>query len=42
MKQFPVIPVYYYTTTYVKKDYVKNMDPNLMGFIDLKWVSVEK
>ncbi len=42
MKQFPVIPVYYYTTTYVQKDYVKNMEPNLMGFIDLKWVSVEK
>ncbi|MGX7350218.1 peptide ABC transporter substrate-binding protein [Dolosicoccus paucivorans] len=40
--QMPVIPINYYSNTYVAQDHVKNMKPDLQGRILLKHVSVEQ
>ncbi|WP_421663061.1 peptide ABC transporter substrate-binding protein [Lysinibacillus telephonicus] len=42
MAEFPIAPIYNYTNLYVKKDYVKNMEPNALGSIYLKYVDVDK
>lgn len=42
MEEFPVAPVYYYTSLYASKDYVKNMKPDFLGNIYLKYVEIEK
>ncbi|MED3764292.1 peptide ABC transporter substrate-binding protein [Ureibacillus sp. FSL K6-8385] len=41
MEEFPVAPIYYYTSLYVAKDHVKNMKPDNLGNIYLKYVEVE-
>lgn len=40
--QMPVIPIFYYSNTYVFKDHVKNMKPDLQGRVLLKHVSIER
>lgn len=42
MTEFPIAPIYNYTNLYVKKDYVKNMEPNALGSVYLKYVDVKK
>lgn len=42
MTEFPIAPVYYDTNLFVKKDYVKNMAPDALGNIYLKYVDIEK
>lgn len=42
MSEYPVAPVYYYTNLYAKKDYVKNMAPDKLGNVYLKYVDVTK
>ncbi|CAM5216750.1 Oligopeptide transport system substrate-binding protein OS=Ureibacillus acetophenoni OX=614649 GN=SAMN05877842_11166 PE=4 SV=1 [Ureibacillus acetophenoni] len=42
MSEFPVAPVYYYTNLHVKKDFVKNMAPNALGNVYLKYVDINK
>lgn len=39
--EMPVIPIYYYTNLFVKKDNVKNMGPDGLGNVALKNVVVE-
>ncbi|GLC87464.1 peptide ABC transporter substrate-binding protein [Lysinibacillus piscis] len=41
VSEFPVAPIYYYTNLYVQKDSVKNMKPDMLGNIKLKYVDVE-
>lgn len=41
VEEMPVIPLYYYTNLSVKKDTIKNMEPDALGNIDLKNVVVE-
>ena len=41
MEEMPVIPLYYYTNNSVCKDHVKNMHPDPLGNINLKFVDVE-
>ena len=41
IEEMPVIPLYYYTNLSVKKDNIKNMEPDALGNIDLKNVVVE-
>lgn len=41
MEEMPVIPLYYYTNNSVCKDHVKNMHPDPLGNINLKYVDVE-
>lgn len=40
MEAFPVIPIYYYTNNFVVKDNVEGMQPDGLGNITLKHVSV--
>ncbi|CAM5216865.1 Oligopeptide transport system substrate-binding protein OS=Ureibacillus acetophenoni OX=614649 GN=SAMN05877842_11166 PE=4 SV=1 [Ureibacillus acetophenoni] len=42
MSEFPVAPVYYYTNLHVKKDFVKNMAPDALGNVYLKYVDINK
>ncbi|HWL22817.1 MAG TPA: peptide ABC transporter substrate-binding protein [Ureibacillus sp.] len=42
MTEFPVAPVYYYTNLNVKKDFVKNMSPDGLGNVYLKYVDIAK
>ena len=37
----PVAPIYYYTNLYVAKDYVKNMEPDALGNINLKYADIK-
>ncbi|MEK4497041.1 peptide ABC transporter substrate-binding protein [Ureibacillus sp. FSL W8-0352] len=39
--EMPVAPIYYYTNLYVAKDHVKNMKPDNLGYIYLKYVDIE-
>lgn len=39
--EMPVIPLYYYTNLFVKKDNVKNMEPDALGNVNLKDVVIE-
>lgn len=41
MEEMPVAPIYYYTSLYVSKDHVKNMKPDKLGNIYLKYVDIE-
>jgi len=40
MTELPVAPVYYYTSLFVKNDKVKDMAPDPIGNIQLKWVDI--
>src|SRR5699024_1452927 len=40
MEEMPVIPVYYYTSNYVIQDHVQNLEPDALGNVSLKDVSV--
>lgn len=40
MGELPVLPVYYYTSNFVKNDKVKNMQPDGLGHVDLKFVEI--
>ncbi|AXY24849.1 ABC transporter substrate-binding protein [Suicoccus acidiformans] len=40
MEEMPVIPVYYYTSNFVKNDRVQGMQPDPLGNINLKYVSM--
>lgn len=42
MAELPVLPVYYYANAFVHQDKVKNMKPDSLGNLDLKYVSVEE
>ncbi|MCW6679873.1 peptide ABC transporter substrate-binding protein [Aerococcaceae bacterium NML130460] len=42
MNELPVLPVYYYTSNFVHQDKVKNMKPDSLGSVDLKYVTVEE
>lgn len=42
MAEFPIAPIYYYTSLHVKKDYVKNMQPDALGNVYLKYVDINK
>lgn len=42
MSEFPLAPIYFYTNPYVAKDYVKNMKPDVLGNIYLKYVDIQK
>ncbi|MCW6664842.1 peptide ABC transporter substrate-binding protein [Aerococcaceae bacterium NML191219] len=42
MNELPVLPVYYYTSNFVHQDKVKNMKPDSLGNVDLKFVTVEE
>ena len=42
MAELPVAPIYYYTNLYVKQDYVQNMEPDVLGNINLKYVDITK
>lgn len=41
VSEFPVAPIYYYTNLYVAKDSVKDMVPDILGNIKLKYVDVQ-
>lgn len=41
IEEMPVAPIYYYTNLSVAKDYVKNMETDILGNIYLKYVDVE-
>lgn len=40
--EYPVAPIYYYTNLFVVQDYVKGMEPDALGNINLKDVDVTK
>lgn len=40
MDEMPVIPVYYYTSNYVIKDGVENLEPDALGNVSLKDVTI--
>lgn len=42
MEEMPVIPIYYYTNLYIKKDNVSGMEPDALGNINLKYADVNK
>lgn len=42
MSEYPVAPLYDYTSMYIVKDNVKGMTPDLLGNINLKEVTIEK
>ncbi|MCM3388739.1 peptide ABC transporter substrate-binding protein [Ureibacillus chungkukjangi] len=42
MAEFPIAPIYYYTSLHVKKDYVQNMEPDALGNVYLKYVDINK
>jgi oligopeptide transport system substrate-binding protein len=41
MDEMPVAPIYFYTNAYVKKENVKGVVLDALGFVDWKWASVE-
>lgn len=41
MDEMPIAPIYFYTNSYVKKDNVKGVLMDDLGFVDYKWASVE-
>ncbi|RNB91475.1 peptide ABC transporter substrate-binding protein [Brevibacillus fluminis] len=41
MDEMPIAPIYFYTNSYVKKDNVKGVLMDGLGFIDYKWASIE-
>ncbi|KGR77870.1 peptide ABC transporter substrate-binding protein [Ureibacillus manganicus] len=42
MTEFPVAPLYNYSNLHVKKDFVKNMAPDGLGNVYLKYVDIDK
>lgn len=42
MAEYPVAPIYYYTNLSVKKDYVENIEPDVLGNIYLKYTDINK
>ncbi|GEK35390.1 peptide ABC transporter substrate-binding protein [Kurthia sibirica] len=42
MSEFPVAPLYDYTTIFVIKDTVKNLEPDVLGNVNLKAVKINK
>ncbi|UFJ42388.1 peptide ABC transporter substrate-binding protein [Brevibacillus humidisoli] len=42
MEELPVVPIYYYTYAWVKKDSVKDVVIDALGFIDFKYASNAK
>lgn len=40
MEEMPVIPVYYYTSNYVIQDHVQNLEPDALGNVSLKDVTI--
>ena len=40
MEEMPVIPVYYYTSNYVIQDHVQNLEPDALGNVSLKDVTL--
>jgi oligopeptide transport system substrate-binding protein len=41
MDEMPVLPIYYYTQSYVKRDHVQGVLIDGLGFIDWKWASIK-
>ncbi|MGD8191500.1 peptide ABC transporter substrate-binding protein [Brevibacillus ginsengisoli] len=41
MDEMPIMPIYYYTHTWVKNDKVHNVVTDALGGIDWKWASIE-
>jgi oligopeptide transport system substrate-binding protein len=41
MEEMPIAPIYYYTQSWVKKDNVKGVIVDGLGFVDYKWATVE-
>lgn len=42
MDEMPVLPVYFYTDSWVKKDEVKGVQVSDAGHVDFKWATIEK
>ncbi|WP_139489254.1 peptide ABC transporter substrate-binding protein [Brevibacillus dissolubilis] len=42
MEDMPIAPIYFYTFSYVKKDQVKGVVLDGLGFVDWKWAYVSK
>jgi oligopeptide transport system substrate-binding protein len=42
MDEMPIAPIYFYTQSYVKKDYVKGVQLTGLGDVDWKWAYIEK
>jgi oligopeptide transport system substrate-binding protein len=42
MEEMPIIPLFYYTFKYMKKEYVNNIFLSNLGQIDFKWAYVNK
>ncbi|GAA4709559.1 peptide ABC transporter substrate-binding protein [Brevibacillus fulvus] len=40
--EMPVAPIYFYTDSWVKQDYVKGVQVSGLGDIDFKWADIEK
>lgn len=40
MKELPIIPLFYYTFKYMKKDYLDNIYLSHLGQIDFKWAKI--
>ncbi len=40
MQELPIIPLFYYTFKYMKKDYLDNIYLSHLGQIDFKWASI--
>ncbi|TGV29143.1 peptide ABC transporter substrate-binding protein, partial [Mesorhizobium sp. M00.F.Ca.ET.186.01.1.1] len=41
MDEMPIMPIYFYTHTWVKNDKVKGVFQDGLGAIDWKWTSIE-
>jgi oligopeptide transport system substrate-binding protein len=41
MEEMPVMPIYFYTGSYLKKDYVKNVYTSVLLDVDFKWAYLE-
>jgi oligopeptide transport system substrate-binding protein len=41
LQEMPIIPIFYFTMLYVKKDQVKNVIVSSLGNMDFKWASLE-
>lgn len=42
MEELPIIPLFYYTFKYMKKDYLDNIYLSHLGQIDFKWATIKK
>lgn len=42
MDEMPIMPIYIYKTVYTHKDYVHDVHISDLGFIQLKWASIQK